>query len=413
MPIFVTKRGTIAGVAGFNEICRENNIADPHRNAVFIFPSNHSHHTPGYSLYSRKPGDGLAEVAGQLGSQNPPIPTLGLPTTGIPLVNSDNDIPAIPRQAVADLWKAVGFGLNFVLPVREHANNTYFSHALENTRDEPGFFGGIELTANRVLGDYYVTQLQLLRRFMACRDEAEKQRFLNDPVNRIPDQIKAAYREGVAAQSQNPRPAWFTPSAIPAPQVTPNAAATPGTTSTNATTQPISSANTVTTAYKINFTQKNIVDIIKRVCGELSNTKVTSPTSVKVDGHNVVIIEKGFQFKKVTPEIIEMTVKAMAKVYEDQGVPAGQRVVKLTLSKENEHHRALYMAKMSQHGLTLAVEEVNRLQPARPADRAAESTPQATNGAATQTPSQQQPPMPDPNAPPVSSQSTSPGLGRR
>jgi hypothetical protein len=87
----------------------------------FIFPSNNipqnKHHTvDGATLFSDKSGGGLAALSSTLGKAG--IATLGLPTTGIGHVADVASLPQIAKDAVGDIWQAVGYGLIPVLPVR-------------------------------------------------------------------------------------------------------------------------------------------------------------------------------------------------------------------------------------------------------------------------------------------------------
>lgn len=155
------------------------------RKTVFIFPGNTDHHGAGVTLYSHKGGAGLAGVAAALGRKN--VATLSLPTTGM---NSGNT--AIGESAIADLWRAVGFGMTLVLPVRKHTNKRYFSKPL-TTKDlecefEPSFWGGLEPTTNLKLANYYLSELQTLYD------------FCNGITQHLPSDYKKFYAEGQNAK---------------------------------------------------------------------------------------------------------------------------------------------------------------------------------------------------------------------
>lgn len=240
MPKFITYDGRINTADEFRKICQSQGVNDA--NVFFIFPSNtipgNKHHTEhGATLYSHKSGAGLAHVADFLGKAG--IATLGLPTKGDDLNNLKNvaSIPAIAKNAVADIWKAVGSGLTPILPVRDfdyHVENAppnglkngngikYFTHPLGGAdRKEPRFYGENESNPNLVLADYYVQQLNLLQQFLAL-DVAAQQAFISNPPAGITPEIIQAYNDGVAAKSAATKPAWFakTPQPTPAPVAT-------------------------------------------------------------------------------------------------------------------------------------------------------------------------------------------------
>lgn len=161
----------------FTRFCKQYQI-DPEK-TVFIFPGNPSHHSANQTLYSKKAGGGLAHVAYELGEHG--IPTLSLPTTGMNGIEDDKS-KLLAEHAVADLWRAVGFGLNIALPVRSQTNNQYFDNRLMNCNEklEPSFWGGIETISNKSLGNYYLEQLNLLSEFLKDGKSHSYQEFLHE-----------------------------------------------------------------------------------------------------------------------------------------------------------------------------------------------------------------------------------------
>lgn len=199
-------------VSNFKKFCKDEKIADP-KKAVFIFPGNDGHHGGNNSLFSIKSGGGLAKAADELG--NAGIATLSLPTVGVPQLSPGQAVPKLASDAVADLWKAAGFGLNIVLPVRPKDNNDFFPAGCKfdvNSKDfEPSFWGstGINTTPNVDLAKYYFDELKKLQDFVALSDalkqtELEKMKNSGNPSDKA---FYAAYQKGVEAQTQ-PSP-WF------------------------------------------------------------------------------------------------------------------------------------------------------------------------------------------------------------
>ena len=134
-------------------------------------------------------------------------------------------------------------------------------------------------------------------------------------------------------------------------------------------TVPQDAANTVTTP-KIEF-QNNpaVIQKLKEVCVALTtknagkNYEVVGNDKVNVNGDEVKIIPTGFEYKRVTKEIIEFAVKAMADIFTQQGITdPSQRIVKLTLTPENEKFRQEYKTALSANGLTLEEDAKSTLQ---------------------------------------------------
>jgi hypothetical protein len=208
-------------------------------NAVFVFSGNTSHHGTGVSLYSKKSGAGLAEAAGMLSDAGRPV--LSLPTTGIASVTDQASIPDIAKQAVADLWKAVGFGLNIVLPVVEKGKrpkkdadgkviadefveaDRYFPAGCQfagTTPYEPRFWGGVEGTSNPELARYYFVQLLELQKFMNL-NAGDKLAYINDVETKVEyvayKPLIHAYKDGQAAKVDPSKDPWFQKPKTPGP----------------------------------------------------------------------------------------------------------------------------------------------------------------------------------------------------
>jgi len=83
---------------------------------VLLFPGNDGHAED--QLYTQTPGANLAKVAYQFSQQG--VPTLSLPTTFFnPLNHSAEATRKLAIQEIAKLWRALGAGYSFVLPVRK------------------------------------------------------------------------------------------------------------------------------------------------------------------------------------------------------------------------------------------------------------------------------------------------------
>jgi hypothetical protein len=205
--LFIQEEGPI-NWSSYLTLCQSAKVAT--RKTVLIFPGNIVHNQQ-QTLYNIKQGGGLAQAAAELGAHK--VPTLSLPTTLMPIVNI-GETNETARQAVADLWKAAGYGCSFVLPVRKKAGrfdrdgnaippDLYFGTAgLDDANQfEPKFWGLNEPTPNIQLGQYYLIQLKLLIE------------FLTKPGLEPPMEFQEAYREGQLAKT-NPTP-WFLPVNIP------------------------------------------------------------------------------------------------------------------------------------------------------------------------------------------------------
>lgn len=161
---------------------------------VFIFPGNSEHH-PQNSLFPKvTQGHGLAKVARKLCDS---CSTLSLPTTWR---DGEQVSDAIKEEAVADLWRMVGFGYSLVLPVRKHIDDTYFSEWMYKFEEdeygfEPAFFGGSEHEPNLVLADFYSNNLYQLRKFL---NKSERKQV----ETAVPEDFRNAYNEGVQARAQ-------------------------------------------------------------------------------------------------------------------------------------------------------------------------------------------------------------------
>jgi len=171
----------------FLRFCEENSI-DPKRTVV-IFPGNVGHHTANTTLYSKKSGSGLAAFTGSLAAIK--VPTLSLPTVGV----AADTVTDVSVGAVADLWRALGYGLNLALPMRPYSN-MYFPRPFAHTNPpmEPSFWGAVATTPNPTLASYYQDQLESIVKFLETKTD-------------IPTRFVSAYRDGQNAQ-QHPT-AWY------------------------------------------------------------------------------------------------------------------------------------------------------------------------------------------------------------
>lgn len=166
------------------------------RKTIFIFPGNPEHHSENTTLLSQKTGGGLAKLAEDLGADG--YPCLSLPTTGIDKVDNEDAIPLIAKNAVADLWRAVGAGYNLMLITRNYQSfdtveNKYFSSPISGTNFEPSFYGQNEKTANIHLADYYVGQINAIKTYL---EKDKKPRHISP-------QFEANFAIGVKLANEN------------------------------------------------------------------------------------------------------------------------------------------------------------------------------------------------------------------
>lgn len=140
----------------------------PFKGLIFIFPSDALRHHHGMAtLFSRKSDTGLLQLAGELSALG--YPTLSLPTQN--MINKTKEKQfQMAQQALCALWYAAGAGYDFLLPVRAHRNQTFFTQAFQPTIGdpciEPSFWGDTETVPNKPLADYYVEELSRLARFL-------------------------------------------------------------------------------------------------------------------------------------------------------------------------------------------------------------------------------------------------------
>lgn len=213
----------------FYTICGENKCDS--KKTVFIFPGNVTdHHTPSTTLFSLKGGSGLAVPAEAIGKAGCPV--LSLPTTEM---LGHYHQKTIAKNAIADLWRAIGAGFNLVLPVTpagpravdvngKTKKMTYFRSAINDngTMVEPLFWGNVEVTPNLDLADQYVAAIKQIQQFMAATLE-EQAKIIASFQGSEDDFIYKAYTEGQKERAQtNPSP-WFDPQ--PSKQVAYNRAA--------------------------------------------------------------------------------------------------------------------------------------------------------------------------------------------
>jgi hypothetical protein len=166
---------------------------------LLIFPSHSRHHAKNATLYSQKAGVGRVNLTHAKADLK--IPTLGLPIAGIAHVPSKDEMPLLAKNAVRDLWKAAGYGLNFVLPIHRQLNKTYFSQGLQKFPDyEPEFWGFNHEEANPHLAAYYLEELERLAQ------------YLNAPLTNkppVPGHLWAAFQEGLQAKQASITPPWY------------------------------------------------------------------------------------------------------------------------------------------------------------------------------------------------------------
>ena len=192
------------------------------KKTVLIWPTNTGHHQAGkQTLFGKQSGDGLGLLAASLGDKG--YPTLGLPTTGMDpvgtAIDDANPAPDMAKAAVADLWKAAGFGYNFYLPTRQKPDgadkNKYFDSSLTGKDNfEPSLWGGEEGTANKHLAKYYLDQIEILRKFIALDKEAKAAAILAkqfDDGAVIPEHLITAYEAGQTALASDEKSGFFAP----------------------------------------------------------------------------------------------------------------------------------------------------------------------------------------------------------
>lgn len=182
-------------VENFESDCKEMGL-NPEA-VIFIFPGNKTHHKEGTTPFTHKSGGGLAHVSALLGEKK--YPTLSLPTTNMANWAKDRQTKATVDAAIADLYRAVGLGYSLMLPVRTHQNDKYFQSGLadENAKNmEPSFWGNIEFTPNKDLGNYYIDELNKLAEFMRLNDEERSNIVFNQEDTKFNPLFKKMYLEG-------------------------------------------------------------------------------------------------------------------------------------------------------------------------------------------------------------------------
>jgi hypothetical protein len=183
--------------------------------AVFVFPSNTGHHRKdgsAKSLFTPKRGGGLAKASSNWGDAD--NPTLGLPTTGMPVVKSPKDVGIIAHGAITDLYKAMGAGFHLIIPIRPHKKR-FFENGLDGEPGfEPSFWGGIDTTLNKGLAKFYIDELNKLDPFAKLLD-AQSKKTPSEEDNLQLQQFKEenpslweAYQEGQKASAKNDP--WYT-----------------------------------------------------------------------------------------------------------------------------------------------------------------------------------------------------------
>ncbi|RUQ81873.1 hypothetical protein [Legionella septentrionalis] len=206
MPILFIKQSTIT-LKSYEEFCKHQNHEEifKHRKYVFIFPGNETHHGGAHNLYSVKGGAGLAALARVLGHAGWPV--LSLPTTTMENWATNRGQQKTVTQALCDLWRAAGAGYTLVLPVRSHQNGDYFHQPLANSQDEPNFWGGVQLAANKPLANYYTEQLNLLTQFLnECEENPSLKVHRLQEIEKQYPHLVQSYWDG---QGKHPEDPWF------------------------------------------------------------------------------------------------------------------------------------------------------------------------------------------------------------
>lgn len=168
-PKKVSQIAYIDGTCSVKTLCSSLTAGISPKQAVFVFPSNTDHHnkdgSPIGGLHGIKRGGGLARVAQDWGVDG--NPTLGLPTSGMKIVGSAQDVGEIAHGAVKELYKALGAGFHLMFPVRNHSpHKGYFGGELDGAKGkEPSFWGGIDTTPNKGLSAFYLEELNKLDKF--------------------------------------------------------------------------------------------------------------------------------------------------------------------------------------------------------------------------------------------------------
>ncbi len=193
-----------------DDLCSEQGL-DPSK-AIFLFPGNNTHHDPATTLFSIKDGSGLARLATKIGKNGGAA--LSMPTTnvwfGLPLQldwPGNAKTATMVQAAIADLYRALGAGYFFILPVRPHQDQTFFSHglAITNEKQEPSFWGGAQRTPNKALADHYIEALDNFQEFAALPWAERQKRAHNNAF----DHNYAAYLQGARMDHNDP---WLQPS---------------------------------------------------------------------------------------------------------------------------------------------------------------------------------------------------------
>jgi hypothetical protein len=170
----------------------------PNQKVVYLFPGNPSQHTPTTTLFSTKTGGGLAQVAHDLGKED--YPTLSLPTAHF---DNKSHQDRLVKQAMCDVYQALGAGFSLVLPVRNHEPQkihkldgsiedvSFFKNALKACpTQEPCFWGGFA-QMNPPLAEQYSEFLDQVATFIDALNENEE-----TALEDLPADYRAAYQLG-------------------------------------------------------------------------------------------------------------------------------------------------------------------------------------------------------------------------
>ena len=147
---FMDITGRTVDLGFYLGFCIENRLNPA--NTVFVFPGNPTHHLS-HTAFSIKTGRGLARLAYDI--TNAGYPALSLPTKDI------DGHPNLPNEAIGDLWKAIGYGLCLVVPVRKQVDTEYFTSSItiNNQKYEPSFWGNTVNQSNKQVADMYLAEI--------------------------------------------------------------------------------------------------------------------------------------------------------------------------------------------------------------------------------------------------------------
>jgi Ankyrin repeats (3 copies) len=182
---------------GVVETIRKDKGQGAEQKTVLIFPGNVAHHKPGTTLRSLKTGTGLGKLAGEYSGGKSPLPVLSMPTKFMDNWQQDKTKKALVDSAMMDMYRALGAGYSFALPVRAHDNEDYFKSGLDWDKGlEPSFWGEKVKEPNPELAAFYQQQLTILNKLgsqLDNKNEDEKRQYLDNLLDCVknPDKENA------------------------------------------------------------------------------------------------------------------------------------------------------------------------------------------------------------------------------